>query len=258
MHRLILIACFFAAAGLAADGKSLPRDAAKVFIGDVLPQIAVGGSWSTEIQLMNARFDDVAEPFTIRFLDENGNDMALPVVGLGVRTSVSGVVQPRGVVFFELAGGPSTLVGIALAESGTPGGVVMNAVLTQKVDGRPDFQASVPSTDRFGTNFQFVYRNDGPYTTTVAFVSNSDQTVTAIARDSNGIELCRVGRQMSIGQHVSFLVSDPAWLPCTADTHGVIEIVPAEGGSGTMIAFLFNDQGAFTTQLPFEISPDDQ
>jgi hypothetical protein len=61
---------------------------------------------------------------------------------------------------------------------------------------------------------------------------------------------------MTLGQHVSFLLSDPAWLPCAADTQGVVEIVPAEGGSGAMIAFLFNDQGAFTTQLPFEIGPD--
>jgi hypothetical protein len=256
MHRMILVACLFAAAGLGADGNPQPQDAAKVFIGNILPQIAVGGAWSTEIQLMNARFDDEAEPFTIRFLDENGDAMALPVVGQGMVTTVSGVVQPRGAAFFELAGGPNTLVGIALAEAGTSGGVVMNAVLTQKVDGRPDFQASVPSTDRFGADFQFPYRNDGPYTTTVAFVSNADQTLTAIARDSAGTELCRVGRQMAFGQHVSFLISDPAWLPCTADTQGVIEIVPAEGGSGTMIAFLFNDQGAFTTQLPFEIVPD--
>ncbi|MDA0204804.1 MAG: hypothetical protein O3A53_08275 [Acidobacteria bacterium] len=257
MHRLILIACLFAAVGLGADRGPQERDLANVFIGDILPQIAVGGAWSTEIQVMNARFDDVAESFTIRFLDENGNAMALPVVGQGMQTSVSGVVQPRGVAFFELAGGASTLVGAALAESGTSGGVVMNAVLTKKVDGRPDFQASVPSTDRFGTNFQFPFRNDGPYTTTVAFLSNADQTLTAIARDAAGIELCRVEQQMTAGQHVSFLVSDLAWLPCTADAQGVIEIVPAEGGSGTMIAFLFNDQGAFTTQIPFEIGPDE-
>lgn len=250
MHRLILLACLFASVVLGADGK---QDLAKIFIGDILPQIAVGGAWSTEIQLMNARFDDQAETFIVRFLDENGNPMSLPVVGQGMQSTISGVVQPRGALFFELAGGTTTIVGVALAESGTAGGVVMNAVLTQKVDGRPDFQASVPSTDRFGSNFQFPFRNDGPYTTTVAFVSNSNQTLTAIARDDEGIELCRVGRQMTAGQHVSFLVSDPAWLPCSGDRRGVIEIVPANGASGAMIAFLFNDQGAFTTQLPFEI-----
>lgn len=252
MYRIVLTACLFTAVVLGADRE---RDIANVYIGDILPQIAVGGAWSTEIQLMNARFDDQAETFTIHFLDESGNPMALPVVGQGMQSSISGVVQPRGALFFELAGGPTTIVGIALAESASVGGVVMNAVLTQKVDGRPDFQASVPSTDRFGSNFQFPFRNDGPYTTTVAFISNSNQTLTAIARDAEGIELCRVGRQMTVGQHVSFLVSDPAWLPCSADRHGVIEIVPANGASGSMIAFLFNDQGAFTTQLPFEISP---
>lgn len=255
MYRILLTACLFSAVVLGADRE---RDIATVNIGDILPQITVGGAWSTEIQLMNARFDDQAEQFTIRFLDGNGNAMALPVVGQGMRTTISGVVQPRGALFFELAGGPTTMVGIALAESGTSGGVVMNAVLTQKVAGRPDFQASVPSTDRFGSNFQFPFRNDGPYTTTAAFVSNSNQTLTAIARDGAGMELCRVGRQMTVGQHVSFLVSDPAWLPCSADRQGIIEIVPANGGSGAMIAFLFNDQGAFTTQLPFEIAPPGQ
>lgn len=255
MYRIALTACLFAAVVLGADRA---RDIANVYIGDILPQIAVGGAWSTEIQLMNARFDDQAETFTIRFLDDSNNAMALPVVGQGMQSSISGVVQPRGALFFELAGGPTTIVGIALAESASVGGVVMNAVLTQKVDGRPDFQASVPSTDRFGSDFQFPFRNDGPYTTTVAFVSNSNQTLTAIARDAEGIELCRVGRQMTVGQHVSFLVSDPAWLPCSADRRGVIEIVPANGASGSMIAFLFNDQGAFTTQLPFEISPPGQ
>ena len=257
MYRVILVIWLFAAVGLGADRESQPRDAARIFVGNILPQIAVGGAWSTEIQVMNARFDDEAEAFTIRFLDESGNPVALPVVGQGMRTSISGVAQPRGTVFFELAGGPSTLVGVAVAESGTTGGVVMNAVLTQKVAGRPDFQASVPGTDQFGTNFQFVYRNDGPYTTTVAFVSNAAQTLTAIARNADGTELCRVGRQMALGQHVSFLISDPTWLPCTNGARGVIELVPSEGASGTMIAFLFTDQGAFTTQLPFEIVADE-
>lgn len=256
MYRVLLLGCLFTVLSQGGAVQSQPREAAKIFLGEVLPQIAVGGAWSTQIQVMNARFEDVAEPYTIRFLDEDGQDMLLPVVGQGMVSSVSGVVQPRGAAFIELAGGPTTLIGIALAESPTAGGVVMNAVLTQKIEGRPDFEASVPSTDRLGTNFQFPFRNDGPYTTTLAFFSNMDQTVTAIARDSEGIELCRVDRQLALRQHVAFLASDPDWLPCTADERGVIEIVPGEGGSGSMISFLFNDQGAFTTQLPFEIGQD--
>jgi hypothetical protein len=110
MHRVILIACLFAAVGLGADDGRRERDLANVFIGDILPQIAVGGAWSTEIQVMNARFDDVAESFTIRFLDESGNAMALPVVGQGMQTSISGIVQPRGVVFLSWPADPVRLL----------------------------------------------------------------------------------------------------------------------------------------------------
>lgn len=255
MYRALLLACLFTANVVGAEAK---RDIANIYVGDILPQIAVGGAWSTEIHLMNTRFVDEDQAFTLRFMDETGAAMAVPVVGLGMQTSVSGTVGPRGVAFFELSGGPNTLVGFAVAESTSPGGVAMNAVLTQKVEGRPDFQASVPSTDQFGSNFQFPYRNDGPYTTTIAFVSHDDQPVVLVARDSNGTEICNTTRQMTVGQHVSFLVSDPGWLTCTAGQRGVIEIVPAEGSTGSAIAFLFNDQGAFTTVLPFEIDPDEQ
>lgn len=255
MFRTVLLLYVLTAAGLAAEsGSSASKNQATVFIGDVAPQIAAGAGWSTEIQVMHSRFEDSPESFTIRFFDDNGMDLSIPVVGLGVVTGVSGVLQPRGVAFFELDADPSTPLraGFAVIESTTIGGAVMNAVLTQKVDGRPDFQASVPSLDRNGTNFQFPFRNDGAFTTTVAFVSSVTQSIRAVARGVDGAELCSQTWQMGAGEHESFLASDR--LPCSADIRGVIEIVPDD--SGAAIAFLFNDFGAFTTQLPFEIVPD--
>jgi hypothetical protein len=226
-----------------------------VFIGDVLPQIAAGSGWSTEIQVMHARFVDLPESFTINFFDNDGNALSIPVTGLGSVTGVSGVLQPRGAMFFVLDADQSASLreGFALIESTTPGGATMNAVLTQRVDGRPDFQASIPSLDGNGTNFQFPFRNDGASTTTVAFVSSASQAITAVARGVDGAELCSQTWQMGAGEHEAFLVSDR--LPCSADIRGVLEIVPEN--SGVIIAFLFNDFGAFTTQLPFEIVPDE-
>lgn len=251
----LILAGFLPATRLmGADHAPASKDSASIFIGNLIPQVAVGGAWSTELQVMNSSFGDVPVSFTVRFLDETGNDLALPVVGTGMVSSVSGTLQPRGAAFFELSGGPDTLIAVAVAEPAISGGVVMNAVLTQRVEGRPDFQAAIPSTDRFGTNFQFPFRNDGPFTTTVAFLSTADQMVTAIARDVNGSEQCRAVWQMAEGQHESFLISDFERLPCTIDSRGVLEFVPDK--SGVMIGFLFNDSGAFTTQLPFEISPD--
>jgi len=253
--RIPLLACLLTAAGLAAEsGSPGPRNQATLFVGDTAPQIAAGASWSTEIQVMHSRFDGAVESFTIRFFDDSGAALSIPVVGLGETTGVSGVLQPRGAMFFELVAPPEAALraGFSVIESSTLGGAVMNAVLTQKVDGRPDFQASVPSLDRNGTNFQFPFRNDGAFTTTVAFVSRVSQNVRAVARSVDGSELCSQMWQMGAGEHVSFLASDR--LPCSADTRGVLEIVPDD--SGAAIAFLFNDFGAFTTQLPFEIVPD--
>ena len=55
---------------------------------------------------------------------------------------------------------------------------------------------------------------------------------------------------MEEGDHTALILSD--FLPCTADRDGLIEITDDVIGV-TAIAFLFNDFGAFTTQLPFEI-----
>lgn len=254
MYRSVCLWGLFAVISLqAADNSSPSKDAANIFIGSVLAQVAVGAAWSTEIQVMHSRFNDIPETFTVRFHNEAGQDLALPVVGIGTVTSVSGVLQPRGVTFFQLEGGATTKVGFASIETILPGGATMNAILTQRIEGRPDFQASVPSMDVAGTNFQFPFRNDGAFTTTMALVSRADQLVTSIARDVNGVELCRTTWEMNAGEHISLLISD--LLPCTADARGVLEVVPDEGG--TMIAFLFNDFGAFTTQLPFEIVADE-
>lgn len=261
MFRIALLLCLCAAAGLPAENlSSQPKNQAAIFVGNVLPQIAAGSGWSTEIQVMHSLFEDVPQGFTINFFDNSGNPLSVPVTRLGAFTEenvtgVSGILQPRGAAFFVLEAGPGAalLEGYALIESTTAGGVTMNAVLTQRVEGRPDFQASIPSLDQNGTNFQFPFRNDGASTTTVAFVSTTSQSITAVARRMDGLELCSQTWQMAAGQHEAFLVSDR--LPCSADRSGVVEIVPA--GSGAMIAFLFNDFGAFTTQLPFEIVPDE-
>lgn len=256
MFRIALLICLCATAGLPAENLSpQPKNQAAIFIGDLLPQIAVGSGWSTEIQVMHSLFEDVDQSFTIKFFDNSGNPLSVPVKELGRSVpGVSGALQPRGATFFVLEADPGAtlLQGYAVIESTTAGGATMNAVLTQKVEGRPDFQASIPGLDQRGTNFQFPFRNDGASTTTVAFVSSTAQIITAVVRTADGQERCRQTWQMAAGQHEAFLVSDR--LPCSADTRGVVEIVPAD--SGAMIAFLFNDSGAFTTQLPFEIAKD--
>lgn len=243
-----LFAFALAAACLSA-AEPVSRDSGSFDAGELLPQIAAGGAWSTDIQLMHAHDVDIPQPFTLEFFNSNGTPLQMPVVGQGMQSVIVGILQPRGSMLIRLAGGANTLTGYALLDTTQFRGVVMNAVLTQQVAGRPDFQASVPGLDDFQTDLQFPFRNDGPYTTTFAFVSGANQTVTAIARNENGTEICRASWSAPDGQHSSALLTDR--LACTAGQRGVVEIVPQYWGS--MIAFLFNDSGAFTTQLPYDI-----
>lgn len=245
---LVLVGSLFG-----ADNK---RESGNIPQGDVLPQVVAGGAWSTDIQLMHAHDEDFSQPFTIRFFGSTGLPLMMPVVGQGMTSVVMGFLQPRGSTLIQLAGGSATIAGYAILDTIEFRGVTMTAVLTQKVAGRPDFQASIPGLSQLGKNFQFPFRNDGPYTTTLAFVANAlffvavdRQSVLAIARDEQGIEMCRNTWTALDGSHEAFLLSDR--LPCSAGRRGVAEVIPSF--AGTMIVFLFNDAGAFTTQLPYEI-----
>lgn len=247
MHRTIAI--LLAAGVLATAGEPKPRASGDFGAGKVLPQVVAGGAWSTDIQLMHAHDEDIPQPWTLQFFGSNGAPLNMPVQGLGQTSVVVGVLPARGATLLRLTGGATTLAGYAVLSTTDFRGVVMNAVLTQKVPGRPDFQASVPGLDDFGYDFQFPFRNDGPYTTTFAFVSGNGQQVTAIARNEDGVEMCRSTWNAEDGEHAGILLTDR--LPCTAGVRGVMEIIPQWWGS--LIAFLFNDDGAFTTQLPYEI-----
>lgn len=219
-------------------------------IGLVLPQIVAGGAWSTDIQVMHADVKDVPVGFNLHFFGADGLAMNLPVVGLGMVSVVPGVVQARTAILIQIEGGEETLSGYAILGIGAGAVAVMNAVLTQKIPGRPDFQASVPGLSAFMTDIQFPFRNDGPYTTTLALLGMSDQSVTAIARGENGSELCRTTYDSVAFEHGAGLLTD--LLPCTDGTRGAVQFT-ADGLGGSLIAFLFNDFGAFTTQIPYEI-----
>ena len=180
----------------------------------------------------------------VRVLDGNGS-------ALGTMSVIAAVVAFPSVDFYTLPAGGPLNVGYALIESSDFRAAMVNAVLTQQVPGRPDFQASVPSLDRTMDLMRFPFRNRRPFTTTVATASSFVGTdLTAIARDSSGLELCRNSFFMAEGDHTALILSDV--LPCTADRDGLVEIT-ADFLGVTAIAFLFNDFGAFTTQIPFEI-----
>lgn len=66
-----------------------------------LPHLAVGGSWTTELVVVNTGAE--LEQFTISFYDDNGAPLTLPVAGLGNLSVVSGGLPPRATAYYELS-----------------------------------------------------------------------------------------------------------------------------------------------------------
>lgn len=227
---------------------------AGVYVGDVVPHIAAGGSWRTELQIMHSNWRDVPERFTASFYGQDGKPLTLRVDELNADVAeVSEMLQPRGVRFLTLTGGAEVKVGYVVVNATTPRAATVTAIVTQTIPDRPDFQAAFVSLDQLGTNFQLPFRNDGPYTTTVAFVSLAEQDVLLIARAENGAELCRVTLQAGGMTQQALIVREA--LLCSDDRRGVLEIVPAPDKAVAPVAFLFNDTGAFLIQQPLEIVP---
>ena len=224
--------------------------------GTVIPQIVQGGAWSTDLQVINTDDEGRPMPYTISFFSNGDLQMAVRVldgngVSLGTQTILAGVVSYPGVDFYSLPHGGKTNIGYAVVATSRFRGVMVNAVLTQRVPGRPDFQASVPSLSRYMNMMRIPFINTGPYTTALA-IANAyfiGSRVTIIARDTTGAELCRTNFTMEKGDHRAVILSNA--LSCTAGQAGLMEINAQYGV--TAIAFLSHDSGAFTTQLPFEV-----
>ena len=223
--------------------------------GTVIPQIVQGGAWSTDLQVINTDDEGRPMPYAISFFSNGGVQMAVRVldgsgVSLGTQTILAGIVSYLGVDFYTLPHGGTTSIGYAVVQVAPSGDVMVNAVLTQRVPGRPDFQASVPNLRHFMDTMRIPFRNTSPYTTSLAIADYFlGGTVTVVARDTTGAELCRTNFTMEKGDHRAVILSNA--LSCTAGQAGLMEINAQYGVAA--IAFLFHDSGAFTTQLPFEV-----
>ena len=193
--RILFLIVLFAFTAFAADPPV--KESGSIAEGSVLPQIVQGGAWATELQVVNTDDELRPIPYTISFFRDGGTRMDVRVLDgngtdLGMKNIIAAVVAYPGVDFYTLPAGGPLNVGYAVIASSDFRAVMVNAVLTQQVPGRPDFQASVPSLSRSMDLMRFPFRNRRPFTTTVAIASSFFRSdLTAIARDTGGQELCR-------------------------------------------------------------------
>jgi hypothetical protein len=143
-----------------------------VFAGDrVFPQVVNGGGWKTSFLLVNLENHPVT--FQILFLTDDGNDMFVPVGGLGVVRQVSVTLDTAGSTEFETTGSSSgsfdTLQqGWALLSQTTSDTIGGMAIFRQRVFARPDQEATVPIVSQFDSHFVLLFDNTAGFTTGLA------------------------------------------------------------------------------------------
>jgi hypothetical protein len=239
---------FLVASVLASAPKAPRRNVPAGWPWDTIPQIADGGNWKTTIILVNLN-PGAESRYKILFHGDDGSDKPFPLVGLGSRSTVSGVIQPRGSVTFETTAVSATLnQGWAeLDLLGTDEVGIMAVFGTQGIPGRPDYEATVIGETGIQYDGIIAFDNSGGFVTSMAVLNpNAFATSTVPVRiyDQVGTLLREETMSLQAGRKVAFATTD-RW-PETRGKRGTIHF----DGSLTSWAVLglrFHPGGAFTT-----------
>ena len=191
-----------------------------------------------------------AGPATVQlsFFDGAGDPMSIPYTQDGsslTSATLTDTIAPGGVEFAVTGSSGAVQIGYAVVQSTPENAVAVSAAFNQIVPGRPLFQSFIPLDTVLHDRFFVPYLNTGGFTGSMAIVSLVMQDVAVIARNNNGVELCRDTETVAAGSHRAFLIRDR--LPCTLGNDGVVEVLgTAVGLAG--FGLTAQDDGAFVTQ----------
>jgi hypothetical protein len=139
----------------------------------VVPQFVSGGGWSTTLFLTN--LSDTAEGFDVRFYNDAGEQRGVPLVGLGLSSSIRRILNPGETITYETQDSGGLEVGWA---SIVPDAPVANritgfAVFRLSVPGQPAFEAVVPLSTMADRSFAFLYDNANGFQSGLALANPS-------------------------------------------------------------------------------------
>jgi hypothetical protein len=236
---------------------------------EMVPQIAFGtfqgGTWKTTIIMVN-RSLNAGGNVQLAFFDQQGAPRATPANGVTAATHL--INLPPGGSARVVVEDDAAALAVGWLRMTPPAQVVLSgqAILRQKVVGRPDFETVVPFAgapdavqclvpfNPAATTATMLY----PFDNTAEFVSSialanygaSSLAITVDAVDEGGISLLTTQVQLSAGNHTAFRIDEQ--FPILAGRKGVLRITAPKYSLGIQ-AFLFNSGGAFTTLLPIQM-----
>jgi len=217
-----------------------------------LAHFAAGGTWTTGIFVVN----NGAQPahFSIAFLGDNGNPVALPFSS-GSTSTLSGTVPGNGSAYYE-AGNSQIALSAGWGQITADPSIIVQALFRNNANGTY-YEAAVPSSAgsrEFLIPFDATTfaANGAPFYTGFA-VANLDQAagnVTCLARDSSGNVIPSAipsFRLNSLGHWANYL------FPALAGMRGTIDCIADANIAAT--AFRFIGSNAFSS-LPVVTSFD--
>ena len=232
-----------------AQSASLIKPKVVVFAGDrVFPQVVNGGGWKTSFFLVNLENHPVT--FQILFLTDDGNDMFVPVVGLGVVRQVSVTLDTAGSTEFETTGFSNASLdtlqqGWALLSQTTSDTIGGMAIFRQRVFGKPDQEATVPIVSQFDSHFVLLFDNTAGFTTGLAVANPTVDSVSipVTIRDQSGNVIDNRFIRLDPYSHTAFNLPD-LWFS-TSGRRGAIEFQTS--GFGVAALGLRAGVAAFTS-----------
>lgn len=212
-------------------------------------QVVDGGGWRTTILLYNTTRSESS--YKLQMYRDDGT--AMPAALSASSAPLEGTIASGGSATIETAGQTGSVTqGWALL-SGTPG-ISGVGVFRQRIEGRPDQEASVISSGRERRLLVPYDQMEGNSTgLAITNPEGAQQTVSLTFRDERGMTTGRPALILPPNGHTAFALGTaqaPSGAPGTG--RGVIEI---NGGSGQRVVALglrFNATGAFTS-LPVSV-----
>jgi hypothetical protein len=227
-----------------------PREAANtsphvvVFTGDrVIPQFVDGGSWQTSITVVN--LENHPTSFDVLFLDDNGNDLFVPISGQGTVRGMTISLNTAASFTFQTTGrNPNLASGWALLSQSNSDSVGMFAIFRQFNPGGQPQEAVVPSVNQFASHFVLPFDNTA-YVTGIALANPTTTLVDIPVNIRNEAGQIIDTRHFSLGPYAHAAFSLPAVWPSTNGIRGAIEFLTSGFGVGAL-GLRFNGS-AFTS-----------
>ena len=221
--------------------------------GKTLPHFAAGGdAWRTEFEIFS--LEDVPVPFRMEVFDGTGQRQPLELFdldgrSLGTKDVWTGTAEVGTLRLQTATAGPIRQGYIVFD---TPGGsdLAVNAVITNIVGNVPQFRTSVPALGRFQDHIRLAFSNARGFFSGVAYKAEATQSLTIIARRSDGSEICRKTKQIEDNHYEAFLLRDE--MPCTDGQEGLIELISDFVGI-VAIGLNFDSSLRMWTSLPYEV-----